>query len=404
MDKIVDEIIDFCKFFKSIVKDVESDIPNRTKVITFIDILYYCIYMNGNSCSYSMANINMFLMDIFDVTDSSLIQKRNSVNFSYFKQISNSLGDFFIKNNTSPRIFAVDGSYIPLSIDLKKYGFLPSKKNTYCVALVSSLFDVINKVLINYRLRKNHNEREALMNQIGYLKPDDILIMDRGYFGKKLLFFLNSRGIKVIFRMKDNGLFVKEIVKKGQSSMNTTISYCNETIQFRIISYKINNNSYFLGTTIMNHTVEYFKDLYWKRWTVETNFRESKYLLSLRNILSRDENKVRQDIYTINILFLIGSFFRNRIQVLLPDNQFVNTKNLLSLVTNNIIHLVLYKKITDPTKKEIEKVILSLLKRPILCEPNRHYERIRIKPIGKWYYCVKHEEKLTDENDLDEIL
>lgn len=54
MDKIVDEIIDFCKFFESIVKDVGSDIPNRTKMITFIDILYYCIYMNGNSCSYSI--------------------------------------------------------------------------------------------------------------------------------------------------------------------------------------------------------------------------------------------------------------------------------------------------------------------------------------------------------------
>jgi hypothetical protein len=265
MDKIVDELTDFCKLFRSTVSKVANKIPNRTKVITFRDILYCCIYMNGNSCSYSMANINMFLKGIFDVTDSSLIKKRNSIHFSYFKQISDTLGDIFYKNDTSQRIFGVDGTYIPLSIELKKYNFLPSKKNTYCVALVSSLYDVINNVLVNYRLMKSHNERDALMNQIEYLKPGDILIMDRGYFGKKLLFFLNKLGIKVIFRMKQDVLMVKQIIQKGQSSMNTNICYNNETIQFRIITYKINNNSFFLGTTIMNHTVKYFKDLYWKR-------------------------------------------------------------------------------------------------------------------------------------------
>jgi hypothetical protein len=101
MDKIIDELTDFCKLFRSTVSKVASKIPNRTKVITFRDILYCCIYMNGNPCSYSMANINMFLKDIFDVTDSSLIKKRNSIHFSYFKQISDTLGDIFYKNDTS---------------------------------------------------------------------------------------------------------------------------------------------------------------------------------------------------------------------------------------------------------------------------------------------------------------
>jgi hypothetical protein len=120
----------------------------------------------------------------------------------------------------------------------------------------------------------------------------------------------------------------------------------------------------------------------------------------LRNISSQDENKVSQDIYIHNIIFLLSSFFKNQIKVLLPDNQYINTKNLFNLITNNIIHLVLYKKITDTTKKHISKIISSLLKRPIISEPNRNYERIRIKPIGKWYYCVKHEEKMMQENEI----
>lgn len=38
---------------------------------------------------------------------------------------------------------------------------------------------------------------------------------------------------------------------------------------------------------------------------------------------------------------------------------------------------------------------MCLLKTLVLNDPDRHYKRIRIKPIGKWYYCTKHE-KLMD--------
>ena len=85
---------------------------------------------------------------------------------------------------------------------------------------------------------------------------------------------------------------VKELIKKGQTSMITNVIYDNKKIKFRIITYKIGNKKYYLGTTIMNHKIEYFKNIYWKRWTLETNFRESKYLLSLDNILSKNENKI----------------------------------------------------------------------------------------------------------------
>jgi hypothetical protein len=92
--------------------------------------------------------------------------------------------------------------------------------------------------------------------------------------------------------MQSNVILIKELIKKGQTSMISKINYQNKIIRFRIITYEINNKKYFLGTTIMNKTVAYFKDIYWKRWSVEINFRESKYLLSLNNILSKNINNV----------------------------------------------------------------------------------------------------------------
>ena len=333
------------------------------------------------------------MKNIIDVCDSSLIKKRNIISYTYFKNISDSLLNYIYKNNNKPRIIGVDGTYIPLSIELKKYGFRATKKNTYCIGLISSLFDVNEKILINYELCKTRNERNGLMNQLTYLREGDTLIMDRGYFSNDLLFCLDEMKIKVIFRMKINNLMVKELIRKQQQNMCTTIFHNNKSIKFRIMTYTINNNDYFLGTTIMNHTVIFFKNLYWKRWSIEIHFRESKYLLSLKNILSRNENKIKQDIYIHHILFLFHSFFKNNLKKMLPPCKNINSTNLFYLIMNNVIYLIFYKNLSVYTKEEFEKIYMALLKNPTLIDPNRHYKRIRIKPIGRWYYCNDYENK-----------
>ena len=35
-------------------------------------------------------------------------------------------------------------------------------------------------------------------------------------------------------------------------------------------------------------------------------------------------------------------------------------------------------------------MLLCLLKTPITSDPDRHYKRIRIKPLGKWYFVKNH--------------
>ena len=390
----IDKPIEFCKFFKSIVKKVNEEVSTKNEILRFKDILYCCLYMNGNSYSYSLANMHMYMDNIIDVSDCALIKRRKTISHIHFKKIRNGILNFIYKNNNTPRIIGVDGTYIPLSINLKKYGFPCTTTNTFCTGLISSLFDLDRKVVINYRLRKNHDERKALISQLKYLQPGDILIMDRGYYSCDLLFLLNKRKIQVIFRMKKNMLMIKQIIEKGQTSMNTTIYHQGISLKFRIIVYEINGNNYYLGTTIMNHKVEYFKNLYWQRWNIETHFRESKYLFSLSNILSRNENKVRQDVCAHNILFLFNAIFRNHIQNMLTTDHLVNSSSLFSMVTNKVLHLILYNKITVPTKEYIEKLCLRLLKTPTIRDPDRHYERIRKKPIGKWYYTIIHGVKL----------
>src|ERR1700678_3058179 len=123
MDVIIDNLIMFCKFFRFLVEQINKDISNKKNIISFKNILYCCISMNGNSWSYSLANINMSMATIIDVSDCALKKKRNLINYIYFKTISDEILNFIYKDNDSPRIIGVDGTYIPLSIELNKYGF-----------------------------------------------------------------------------------------------------------------------------------------------------------------------------------------------------------------------------------------------------------------------------------------
>ena len=221
----VTKLVTFGKFFKSTIDALDNIFYDKKQIITFKDILYCCLYMNGLSCSYSLTNINMYMNDIIDVSNTALKNKRDTYSYIYFKQICNTLLDFIYNdNNNTSRIIAVDGTNIPLSINLKKYGFSTSVNNTYCRGLVSSLFDVNNKMLINYMLCKKYDEREVLMKQIDYLRPNDILIIDRGYYSKELLFFLNKNSIKVIFRMKSNSLMVKVTLAGLLAAQAVTLS------------------------------------------------------------------------------------------------------------------------------------------------------------------------------------
>ena len=144
--------------------------------------------------------------------------------------------------------------------------------------------------------------------------------------------------------------------------MYTNISYNKKLIRFRILTYKIDNKQFFLGTTIMNHKINYFKNIYWKRWNIEIHFRESKYLCSLSNILSKNKNTVLQNIYSHNMLFIISNFFRYTLNKVLQD-YVINFKNLNHLLVNHILYFIFYKNINS-LEKLLKQILISLLKVP----------------------------------------
>jgi len=116
------------------------------------------------------------------------------MNINLIHQINNDLIELSYTHHGNRkkfnRIIAVDSSWINVNKDLLKDGFILSKNKSYCKCRIGSLFDVETRTPINYLLSVSSNEREILIEQLKYINEGDILIMDRGYYSKKLLVFV----------------------------------------------------------------------------------------------------------------------------------------------------------------------------------------------------------------------
>jgi hypothetical protein len=379
--------VDLSVFLKNAIKNVNNDINIHVKKIELIDVIYYITYMCLNNYSYSITNMHLQINNILNVTVSALAQKRDSIKSKYIKLINdNLLNDIY--HDKEERIIACDGTCISLSIVLKKYGFRSNQNETYCIALLSSLFDVNREIVINYKLCIHHNERKGLLEQLNYLHKGDILLLDRGYYDEKLLYILNKMEIYVIFRLPKNLLIVKKLLDKNQDEMITTIKINDEYIKFRIIKYIIDGYNYYLGTNLLSHRKEYFKKLYWNRWCIEIHFRESKYVLSLSNLKELSLRKTLQNIYSHQLVFIITGYIKDHIKLYIPLDHKVNSKVLIHTIINYLLYHLFYSKFTKNIYDNLSLIFDSLIKTNTKIRKNRSFPRIRIKSVSKFHYCI----------------
>ena len=215
------------------------------------------------------------------------------------------------------------------------------------------------------------------------------MVVDRGYYDEKLLKILIDNGLYVVFRMKKNLNLIKKLDKTNNNDIIVK-HYINDNkyMNMRLLKYKINKETYYLYTNLLDnkkYNFEYLQLLYKNRWGVETDFRYSKYYLMLNNIRLKSINMVKQTICIHNLIQLLEGYLEIIINKSKNDNKNkINKKNSIYMFTNNILYLLFYKKSTKKIKTKILK-LMNIIKETIVCiQNNRHYSRIRKSPASKW--------------------
>ena len=249
--------------------------------------------------------INYFKNNKYKITDAAICKARVRCGFNIFDQIKHKLVDHFFSSNN---IYAVDGSKIRLPTFFSKEGFITRSPNSKPIlAMISSIFDIKNKIPFNTLLCKHHNERTAVCDQLKYLPKNSTLIFDRGYYSKKMVDILSKNNIKYLFRLK----------KDANKNINNFFKYkkCHKKHvivdghKMFIFKYKIKNKIYLCGTNI-NQNINYLKKLYEQRWSVEEGFKTMKSILNLKFVHSKTNELLKQEIVIREILFVVSRYLQ----------------------------------------------------------------------------------------------
>ncbi len=348
-------------------------------------------------------------------THSAFIQSRNKIKPEVFKHLSSVLvTEFYTDNDLSIklwngfRLLAVDGSMInlPDTKELEKfYGRTRNQTGSGVVqARTSVLYDVLNKIVIDSKLVPNSvGEILLAKKHLSYTKKGDFIIYDRGYPSFELVYLHNKLGVDYLFRVKaDFNNVVKAFVQSGKTSQIVAIrptqnkSYKDKdftkesTEKVRLIRVVLDNGTCeILMTSLLNnkqYKTKMFKELYFKRWRVETFYDELKNKLKVENFSGYSNNTIQQDfnasIFISNLQSLIVNDLEEEINEQTKGRKLkykVNANLSYGFLKNRIIRLL-------EENGDMETELKKLFKKHLVpIRPNRKYQRNK----GKHRYGTK---------------
>lgn len=364
---------------------------------------------------------NLFKVgSIAKFTKSAFVQARKKVKPEVFDRLSQLLLNEFYTDNDAAiklwkgfRLLAVDGSRItlPITEELKDiYGESKNQTNTVLVqARCSVIYDVLNKYVLDGKLvALKQGERDLALSHLQYCKSKDLLLYDRGYPSYDFIHEHTKRGFDYLMRVKNS--FSSVIIDFGQSGKrslvveiypgkNTKIAdkqYTkNSPIKVRLIRVELAKGQVeILMTSLLDsntYPTSLFKQLYFKRWGVETFYDELKNKLKVEHFSGYSNQSIQQDfkatLFVSNVQTLIVSELEDELKENNQGKKYeykINTNMSYGLLKNRVVTLFLDKQSDNENiVEELKKLFKSHL---VPIRPKRAFDRntgkyrARIKP------------------------
>ncbi len=382
---------------------IDENICERKSKIDGRSMLAYLFELCNSQNNSSINVVNQLSLKSYtSASSSAFIKKRCKLDPILLSQLQDDLiNEYYEQNNNNKllgryRVLAVDGTHIQLSKALKKNDYILTKNNTYVDCLMTGLYDCCNNINIKFNMSNCKSEISQYRDMFYLLKPNDLVIHDRGYYNKQLLIDLHKKNVYTIFRLKKSSLFVKELVKEKIPEktylIDTFINDIPEQIKFRVVTYTIKEKSFFLGTTLNNEVdINKLKELYHDRWDIEEYFKSIKENTCFLRPHSNKEMLIKQETIMCNIISIITRLFEEiqKKQTPIKEYQQTNFKNNIKLtfthITNNYIFVTKEQSLGQPYR-EVFKLYLSLLTKNLIRKrTNRTFPRRTIKPYRNWY-------------------
>jgi hypothetical protein len=340
---------------------------SRNRKLPFDKVVKSLISMGGNSIYKELLDSQGY--NINTPTTSAFIQQRDKILPCAFEFLFHEFTQTFrdTKRYRGHRLLAVDGSDLLIPRN-------PNNPDTYFQSKpgergfnmlhLNAMYDLCNKLYVDVLVqpRRCMNENKAMVEIVdrSNIAGSVIVIADRGFESYNSFAHIENKGWKYLIRVKDknsNGIIsglclpiteefdipIKLILTKLKTNevkthpdiykslrSNTKFDFLDLNtnkffpISFRVVCFKITDNSYETVITNLNQSdfpPDELKVLYYKRWGIETSFRELKYAIGLTNFHAKKQEYIVQEIFARIIMYNFALMIISHVIISQTDKQ-----------------------------------------------------------------------------------
>lgn len=370
----------------------------RDRLLTFETVIKNIICMETGSLKDELLKLNDYSCST--PTASAFVQARSKIKHDAFVSIFNIFNEKSqtVKTYKGYRLLAIDGSVLPIDNSISDADTTMLKCNHY--GTIYSAFHLnASYDLLECTYKDLIIQGQAKMDENGafyqlvdrYKGNKAIFIADRNYESINGFAHVVHSGNKYLIRVKDihsqtsitrsfnplpDGEFdidVSRLLTRRYTNYikehpeiykfmpkNQRFDYFyedkNEPYEFhaRIVRFKITDDTYECIMTNLSRdefSLEEIKELYSKRWGIETSFRELKYAIGLSALHSKKRELIKQEIYARLILYNFSQRIIQKIKLKKQKRKYIYQVNFTRAF--HIIREFLRKKSGKPLIPEM---------------------------------------------------
>lgn len=307
-------------------------------------------------------------------------------------------------------LLAVDGFSLGLpNVEKLRKKFKTQKnqngESSYPLASCIALYDILNELIIYSNIRRYMTSERKMaekgIDKMLSLIPNKkyLLVADRGFPCIGLLFYLASKNIDFVIRNatpffgefndvvegKSNDLIRTIHVNKKRYKENKDYQEVfialNKELKLRMVKVEIGENKYeYLITNLLDDkefSSSDLKEIYHKRWCIETDIKRKKVLYELENFASKTSFRIKQEFFAKILIMNYSNMIINDIEEDLQKEKNDTSFKINRNIAYGLIKQSILKSFTGNRNHEAETdYIIAYLKRQYTkSKPNRIFER-----------------------------
>ena len=397
----------------------------RKRKMPFSELILFMLNLVKKTLQKELTEFFLKFRKEKNITNSAFCQSRMNLNYTAFIELNDAMINDFYQNSKFKtwdnfRMLAIDGSRLQLPISkeiIDTFGCSENNHKTKTpMAQASYCVDLLNKKILNSEIDRNDTSEYILA--LKHLKKieseQDLLIYDRGYSAIWFMFYHLYLKKDFIVRMQRNS--IKEVQNFFNSEEKGKIIEINELhdksserlikegIEFKPFKIRLvkvildNGEVEVLATSLLDeekYLSEDFKELYFLRWGIETEFDHLKNHLMIEDFTGLSSLSIMQDFYSTQLVANLQQLIIKEAEEELKEEKKnteyeyrVNRNLSTGFMKDRLIELIFIRDDKEQENKYDELKELFKIN-PVPIRKGRSFPRIYHKTRKKFYIKKK---------------